>query len=189
AVLFVGEGDPLEVLQPCLERGLLPVHVEPGALARWGEEDLARFRAVVVDETTVPEGTRERLEAAVADGIQALSAWEPGPAAGPGGRATLAWTRPSPTEVQVHVRTEADGWLEVAESWYPHWGVEVDGRPARLLRTSVAFQGVWVPAGEHEVRFVYRWPAYLWGSLALSGLGWLACLGGSLWGWRRGANR
>ncbi len=185
AVLFVGEGDPLEVLPSCMERDLLPVHEEPGALGRWSAEALAHFRAVVVDEATVPEGARERLEAAAGERLQTLSAWKPGSAAGAGSGASLTWTRPGPTEVRVHVRAEADGWLEIAESWYPHWKVEVDARPARLLRTSVAFQGVWVPAGEHEVRFVYRWPGYMVGSLALSGAGWLVLLGGALWRWRR----
>ena len=185
AVLFVGEGDPLEVLSPCLERGLLAVHVEPGALDRWRAEDLARFRAVVVDEATVPEEARRRLESLVGGGVTSLSAWEPGPAARAGGQAFLTWARPSPTEVQVRVRAEADGWLEVGESWYPHWRVEVDGQPARLLRTSVAFQGVWVPSGEHEVRFTYRWPAYMVGSWALSGVGWLGLLAGAVWPRRR----
>ncbi|MBC7225070.1 MAG: hypothetical protein H5T59_12495 [Anaerolineae bacterium] len=89
----------------------------------------------------------------------------------------------------MHIRAESGGWLEIAESWYPHWRVEVDGQPARLLRTDVAFQGVWVPAGEHQVRFAYRWPAYMRGSLGASGLGWLALAVGSLGARRWGRSR
>lgn len=180
AVLFVGGEDPLEALAPCLERGLLLVHVEPDALSGWRAEDLARFRAVVVDGA-VPEEVRGRLKALVGGRLVDLSAWEPGPAARGAEGAVLEWDRPSPTEVRVRVRAGADGWLEIGESWYPHWQAELDGRPARLLRTDVAFQGVWTPAGEHEVRFVYRWPASIWGSFALSGLGWLGLGVYGLW--------
>ncbi|MGQ9567866.1 MAG: hypothetical protein ACUVWW_07420 [Anaerolineae bacterium] len=172
AVLFVSGEDRLDALAPCLEQGLLLVHAEPGTLGSWRAEDLARFRAVVVDEA-VSEEVRERLKAVVGGRLVDLSAWEPGPAARGAEEAVLEWDRPGPTEVRVRVRAGADGWLEIGESWYPHWQAEVDGRPARLLRTDVAFQGVWTPAGEHEVRFFYRWPASIWGSFALSGLGWV----------------
>lgn len=183
AVLFVGERDPLEVLPPCLERGVLLVHAEGDSLDSWSSEELARFRAVVVDGD-VPREVRERLEGAVGGRLVDLPAWEPGPPA-PIGRASLEWTRLGPTEVEVRVRAESGGWLEVAESWYPHWRVEVDGRPARLLRTDVAFQGVWVPAGDHQVRFVYRWPACVGAGFALSGLVAGGLLAAAWWGPRR----
>ncbi|MGQ9568235.1 MAG: YfhO family protein, partial [Anaerolineae bacterium] len=94
----------------------------------------------------------------------------PWAAAGEGGCASL----PSVGEAEVHleggppvrdvirVRVQGDeGFvLMVAESWYPHWHVEVDGREVPLLRVNGGFLGVAVPAGEHGVRFAYRVPAY-----------------------------
>lgn len=66
----------------------------------------------------------------------------------------------------------------VAESWYPHWHAEVDGREVPLLRVNGGFLGVAVPAGEHGVRFTYRVPTYQVVGLAVSGVTALA-----LWVW------
>jgi hypothetical protein len=52
----------------------------------------------------------------------------------------------------------------------------VDGRPAPVLRADAFLQGVPVPAGQHEVRLVYREPAIGYGIWA-SALVW-AVLGG-----------
>jgi hypothetical protein len=86
------------------------------------------------------------------------------------------------TRVEVSLRTGADGLLVLADPWYPQWRVEVDGRPAELLRVDHAFRGVRVPAGGHRVVFTYQDQALRTG-LALSGLaaGGLA----GLWWWRR----
>jgi hypothetical protein len=86
------------------------------------------------------------------------------------------------TRVRVSVRTAGDGLLVLADPWYPQWRVEVDGRPAELLRVDHALRGVRVPAGDHRVVFTYQDRALQVG-LALSGLT-LAGLGG-LWWWRR----
>ncbi len=76
-------------------------------------------------------------------------------------------------EIRVRVQADEDFVLLVAESWYPHWRAEVDGRKAPLLRVNGGFLGVAVPAGAHEVRFAYRVPAYQWACLAVSGLTFL----------------
>jgi hypothetical protein len=46
--------------------------------------------------------------------------------------------------------------LVVAQSWYPCWAAEIDGRAAPLLRANYAFQSLPVPAGRHEVRLAYK---------------------------------
>jgi hypothetical protein len=81
------------------------------------------------------------------------------------------------TKVRVAVETATDGLLVLADPWYPQWRVEVDGRPAELLRVDHAFRGVRVPAGAHQVTFTYQDRALLLGvalaaatSLALAGL-------------------
>jgi uncharacterized membrane protein YfhO len=65
------------------------------------------------------------------------------------------------------VETATDGLLVLADPWYPQWRVEVDGRPAELLRVDHAFRGVRVPAGSHRVTFTYQDRA-LWLGAALS---------------------
>jgi hypothetical protein len=86
------------------------------------------------------------------------------------------------TRVRVSVRTGGDGLLVLADPWYPQWRVEVDGRPAELLRVDHALRGVRVPAGDHQVVFTYQDRAFQLG-LALSGC--TAAGLAALWWWRR----
>ena len=90
------------------------------------------------------------------------------------------------TRVEVSVRTQRDGLLVLGDPWYPQWRVEVDGRPAELLRVDHAFRGVRVPAGDHRVVFTYQDRA-LQAGLALSCLTALGLAG--LWRWRRRVRR
>jgi hypothetical protein len=90
------------------------------------------------------------------------------------------------TRVEVSVRTQRDGLLVLGDPWYPQWRVEVDGRPAELLRVDHAFRGVRVPAGDHRVVFTYQDRA-LQAGLALSCLTALGLAG--LWWWRRRRDR
>jgi hypothetical protein len=90
------------------------------------------------------------------------------------------------TRVQLAVRTDGDGLLVLGDPWYPQWRVEVDGRPAELLRVDHALRGVRVPAGSHRVVFTYQDRA-LQAGLALSGL--TVCGLAALWWWRRRGDR
>jgi Bacterial membrane protein YfhO len=86
------------------------------------------------------------------------------------------------TRVQVQVQTATDGLLVLADPWYPQWKVTVDGRPAELLRVDHAFRGVRVPAGSHQVVFVYQDRA-MWLGVALALTTAVALAG--VWLWRR----
>ena len=90
------------------------------------------------------------------------------------------------TRVEVSVRTDTDGLLVLGDPWYPQWRVEVDGRPAELLRVDHAFRGVRVPAGSHRVVFTYQDRA-LQAGLVVSSLTVLGLAG--LWWWRRRRGR
>ncbi|MCG3210492.1 MAG: hypothetical protein FOGNACKC_04123 [Anaerolineae bacterium] len=48
------------------------------------------------------------------------------------------------------------GLLVVSDIYYPGWNVYVDGVRQPLYATNVAMRGVYLPAGEHQVRFVYE---------------------------------
>jgi hypothetical protein len=53
------------------------------------------------------------------------------------------------------------GILLRAETYDPRWKARIDGRPARVMPADFAFQAVAVPAGAHEIEFVYSDPATL----------------------------
>lgn len=52
---------------------------------------------------------------------------------------------------------QGDGWVVVSNCAWKGWRAYVDGKRIALQRANVAFLGVHVPAGKHEVRLVY-WP-------------------------------
>jgi hypothetical protein len=70
------------------------------------------------------------------------------------GGARIVYWRPDRMEVEVDNRQS--GILVVHEAYYPGWIAEVDGRPARILRTNVLFRGVEVGEGRHLVVFRFE---------------------------------
>jgi hypothetical protein len=80
--------------------------------------------------------------------------------------------------VSIRAEASAPSLILLAQSYYPAWRAYVDGHPTQIWRANYAFQAVQIPAGQHNVRLVYRDQAFRFG-VALSGLGLLICAG--LW--------
>jgi hypothetical protein len=72
-----------------------------------------------------------------------------------------------PNRIEVETSAPAPSLLVLAENYYPGWRARLDGRPAEILRVNYGLRGVVVPAGAHEVVFIYRPASVLWG-LAVS---------------------
>jgi hypothetical protein len=54
------------------------------------------------------------------------------------------------------VSNPCDGYLVFAEPFYPGWRVSVDDKVTPIERANYAFSAIFVPAGTHEIRRVYR---------------------------------
>jgi uncharacterized membrane protein YfhO len=67
--------------------------------------------------------------------------------------------------VSLDIAAEGDAFLATAETHYPAWKAYIDGKPAPIQYTNVAFRGVYVPAGRHRVEM--RYSAALFGISAL----------------------
>jgi hypothetical protein len=84
--------------------------------------------------------------------------------------------RLDPDRVRVEADLSEPGYLVLVDSHDEGWRVSVDGRPARLLRANIAFRGVAVPAGRHQIDFVYR-PSVVFLGLLLSAATAIGALG------------
>jgi hypothetical protein len=70
------------------------------------------------------------------------------PAAGP---MTVEWKRYTPNDRVAAVTVPQDGFLRISEVYYPGWKVMVDGKPAAINRSDLAWMAVFVPKGSHEI--------------------------------------
>jgi len=78
-------------------------------------------------------------------------------------------------KVRLRATLRRPGLVVLDDQMAPGWSVEVDGRPARPVRTDMVLRGVVVPAGTHEIVWRYRVPGLRAGA-ALSGVGLAAVL-------------
>jgi uncharacterized membrane protein YfhO len=76
-------------------------------------------------------------------------------------------TASRPTRVDVRATLDVPGTLVLSSVWHPGWRVEVDGRPAPVLRANGAFCAVGLAAGDHEVVFRFV-PAPLYAGCAVA---------------------
>jgi len=57
--------------------------------------------------------------------------------------------------VLINVQLSEPGVLVLTDAFYPGWKVFVRGKEQKILRANYLFRGVALPAGNHEVEFVY----------------------------------
>lgn len=78
----------------------------------------------------------------------------------PGGAAAprAAITRETQTEVVVEAAAAVDGFLLLADTFYPGWTAELDGKPVPIYRANLSVRAIQLPRGTHAVRFVYEPP-------------------------------
>jgi hypothetical protein len=92
---------------------------------------------------------------------------EPDPRPSAGGKRPFVIARIAedlPERVSADVTCGAAGLLVLTDLWYPGWTVEVDGRPAPILRADGCVRAVALPAGEHRAVFRYRPWSFLAGA-------------------------
>ena len=78
--------------------------------------------------------------------------------------------------VELEVPAGAPGLLVLTDAYFPGWRATVNGRPAPIMPTDVAFRGVMLGGDASTVVFTYHAPGgnLGWGIPALAGLALLA---------------
>lgn len=75
----------------------------------------------------------------------------------------------TPNEIVLDVEATRGGLLFLSEVYYPAWEARVDGERVDVVRTNIAFRGLVVPAGAHEVSVRYSSAEFTLG-FAVSGV-------------------
>jgi hypothetical protein len=84
-------------------------------------------------------------------------------------------TAEQPDRLAIEVNSAVDGYLLVADTWYPGWKMAVDGQSGDVLRANYLFRGLAVPAGKHRVELYYQ-PESLFSGAVLSGVALLVMI-------------
>jgi hypothetical protein len=84
-----------------------------------------------------------------------------GPQPAADGTVVVAEHRPDTWKIETD--SAAPGLLVVSEAAYPGWRVLVDGQPAQPLTAYVALRAVCVPAGKHQVEWLFQPTIFLIG--------------------------
>jgi hypothetical protein len=78
--------------------------------------------------------------------------------------------------VKIQTRLSSDGWLVLADTYYPGWKAILDGTvEIPIFRANYLFRAVHLPQGTHEIVFQYR-PTHLSGSLIITLITLFGCL-------------
>lgn len=73
-----------------------------------------------------------------------------------GNPGTVAITTYEPEIIRMEVSAPTDGYLILADAWYPGWVSYVDGEPVEVFHANGMFRAVRVPAGEHQVEMSFE---------------------------------
>lgn len=86
-------------------------------------------------------------------------------------RATVTAWAPGAMSIRLDPVPERDGWLVVAENWYPDWQATVDGRDAPVLRGQKTLLAIPLAAGARDVELrMARGPAATGRAMTLASL-------------------
>jgi len=57
---------------------------------------------------------------------------------------------------EINIKTNKNGFILLLDNYYPGWNVYVDGLEQRLLKTNLTFKSVFIRAGKHQIRFIFK---------------------------------
>jgi hypothetical protein len=142
----------------------LPVAYEDEHLTIYENEAVFPRTFVVHEVEVIPSG-QAVLDHLVSDDFdpqQAVILEErpPHPIAGASGTPPEdSWARVisySPHEVVVEAKASLDGFLFLADAYYPGWKAYVDGEEEKIYAADYLFRAVFLPRREHRVEFRYE---------------------------------
>ncbi len=70
-----------------------------------------------------------------------------------------------PEEALIRAQSGSGGFLVLSDRFYPGWKAYRDGRRTKIYRANYILRAVYVPPGEHVVKFIYKPFSFLAGSL------------------------
>ena len=101
------------------------------------------------------EATHRATSSSIDLSVTAILEGDPRPEHGGLGVVTVLRDQ-GPNVVELAIEAPEGGWLVLADTWYPGWVAELNGRATESYPANGVMRSVWVPAGQHTVVFRYR---------------------------------
>lgn len=98
---------------------------------------------------------------------------EPMPAdlTSPGQAGAVVIRERRPNRISLDIETAEPAYLVLTEIWFPGWHCFVDGVEVPVQRANFVFRAARVPAGQHQVEWVFAPGSYFWGRcISVAGL-------------------
>jgi hypothetical protein len=132
------------------------------AIARMNEEEFDPAQVAVVEGELPPDQLAALAASPARDG------------------SSVEITRYKDNQVELLARMDNPGLLVLSDTYYPGWKAYVDGKQVPIYPTDLAIRSVFVPAGEHEVKFVFSPGSFKLGAaITLASLAALVAYAGS----------
>ena len=143
------------------------VYENPGAFPRaWAVHEIVPIRSADEGRVFIRDHVDELLWKALFMGSDA-----PRAPTCESARDSVTVVQYAPSRVALHANLTCDSMVVLADTYYPGWNATVDGKIAKIYEVDLAFRGVLVPNGEHDVVFRYQpRSVYLGAGLTLAGL-------------------
>lgn len=72
---------------------------------------------------------------------------------GIGGKVEVVLFDSNEIAIIAHVDASPGAWLVYADGYHKGWKALMDGKPVNVIEADRAFKAVWVPRGEHQIKF------------------------------------
>lgn len=138
-------------------------------------EPLERIR--IVSKTTQVNNVQELMRAIVAKNFdleKSIIVEEEIPeiVTGEGNKYSINHVNDKQNLISFNVRSEKEGYLILADSYYPGWKAYIDKKETKVFAANGNSRAIVIPQGEHDVKFIYRSTHLILG-LAITLVGYL----------------
>ena len=65
-----------------------------------------------------------------------------------------------PDEIAIDADVPGNGYVVLADTYYPGWTADVDGRPTAMYRANLSIRAIPVTAGRHRIHLSYAPPGW-----------------------------
>ena len=81
----------------------------------------------------------------------------------------VEWVKDEDQEIEIEVETKSDGFLVLADSYYPGWKAFVNGKETEILAANLNQRAIQIEQGSHQVKFIYQPESFKTGAI-ISGI-------------------